>query len=171
MIEIIGGFFVRDSHYKKWKIERLAKKKKSFLRNFKLNCSMEKASGWISVDAVFNGKIFLGHAAHGIHIGVFHFNGDTIIMQNVTIGNKMSNKVRKVGSSNGDLFIGTNSFISDEITIGKNVIIGANSVVTKNVPENTLVTGTNVFKKIDIKKFKNIMDSHFDDSFTWIQKK
>jgi maltose O-acetyltransferase len=39
------------------------------------------------------------------------------------------------------VWIGSNVFIKEGITIGNNVIIGANSVVTKNVPDNEIVGG------------------------------
>lgn len=37
--------------------------------------------------------------------------------------------------------IGTNATVLPKVTIGKNVIIGAGSVVTKDVPDNSLVVG------------------------------
>ncbi|WP_163514491.1 acyltransferase [Gelidibacter japonicus] len=39
------------------------------------------------------------------------------------------------------VFVGANSIIMPSVTIGNNVIIAAGSVVTKDVPENTLVSG------------------------------
>jgi sugar O-acyltransferase (sialic acid O-acetyltransferase NeuD family) len=38
-------------------------------------------------------------------------------------------------------FIGTNSVILPKVTIGKNVIVGAGSVVTKDLPDNVLAFG------------------------------
>ena len=38
-------------------------------------------------------------------------------------------------------WIGANVFISPGVKIGKNAIVGANSVVTKDVPENAIVIG------------------------------
>jgi acetyltransferase-like isoleucine patch superfamily enzyme len=40
-----------------------------------------------------------------------------------------------------NIFIGTGALILPNVTIGSNCIIGANSVVTKNVPDNTVVAG------------------------------
>jgi acetyltransferase-like isoleucine patch superfamily enzyme len=37
--------------------------------------------------------------------------------------------------------IGTGTIILPDIKIGKNVIIGAGSVITKNVPDNVMVVG------------------------------
>lgn len=38
--------------------------------------------------------------------------------------------------------IGANAIILPDIVIGKNVIIGAGTIVTKNIPDNVLVVGT-----------------------------
>jgi acetyltransferase-like isoleucine patch superfamily enzyme len=50
-------------------------------------------------------------------------------------------------NSKGEIIIGSNVWIGDKVTIlggvkiGDNVIIGANSVVTKDIPSNTMVAG------------------------------
>lgn len=49
---------------------------------------------------------------------------------------KFSKTIVKSGAS-----IGANATILPGITIGKNSLIGAGSVVTKNVPDNVVVTG------------------------------
>ena len=40
-----------------------------------------------------------------------------------------------------NVFIGANATVLPGVCVGDNCVIGANSVVTKNVPENTVVTG------------------------------
>ena len=40
-----------------------------------------------------------------------------------------------------NVWIGINSTILPDVTIGKNAIVGARSVVTKDVPENAVVVG------------------------------
>ena len=47
--------------------------------------------------------------------------------------------------------IGTRARILGELTIGKNCVIGANSVVTRDIPDNSIVVGYNVVKKKDNK--------------------
>ncbi|MNG38364.1 Maltose O-acetyltransferase [compost metagenome] len=37
--------------------------------------------------------------------------------------------------------LGTNATVLPKVTIGKNVIVGAGAVVTKDVPDNSLVVG------------------------------
>lgn len=53
-------------------------------------------------------------------------------------------------------WIGVNVTILPGVTIGENAIIGAGSVVTKDVPDNTLVAGNpaKILKQLDAEKFK-----------------
>ena len=162
-IEKIGSLFVRNEWYYKWKLEKYILRKEGFRRNWKLAKYCQKNAASIHPGSKFKKKIYLGHAGHGIHITNYSFLGNTVIMQNTTIGNKGSAQTRKMGNSKGFLFIGTNSFVSDEITIGKNVIIAANSVVTKNVPDNTIVVGVNKFSKINMEMLKNMKMEYFNE--------
>ncbi|MNO70141.1 Serine acetyltransferase [compost metagenome] len=62
-----------------------------------------------------------------------------IIGQGVTVGRKLSpNGVPVIGN---DVYIAAGARILGGITIGDNVIIGANSVVVTDVPANTIVAG------------------------------
>ena len=55
--------------------------------------------------------------------------------------------IRRKLVSKGEIIIGNNVWIGDKatilagVTIGDNVIVGANSVVTKDIPSNTMVAG------------------------------
>lgn len=61
------------------------------------------------------------------------------IAQGVTIGRNFGDtNVPVIGD---DVYIGAGSKVFGEITIGNNVIIGANSVVNKSVPDNCTVAG------------------------------
>ncbi|MFQ9122464.1 MAG: hypothetical protein ACLR5N_09935 [Haemophilus parainfluenzae] len=44
-----------------------------------------------------------------------------------------------------DTIIGCGAKVLGDVTIGKNCIIGANAVVTKNVPDDTTVVGFTTF--------------------------
>ena len=79
--------------------------------------------------------------------------GDGAIDSNVNVGagtifvnydGKNKNKT-KVGS---DAFLGSNSSLIAPLIIGKNSMIGAGSVVTKNVPKNKLALGRSRQKNI-----------------------
>ena len=56
----------------------------------------------------------------------------------------------KIGSG---VWIGSGAVILPGVTIGDNAVIGAGAVVTKDVPENTVVAGTpaKVMQTIEIK--------------------
>ncbi len=66
-----------------------------------------------------------------------------VIFQNVTIGQGKYNPTRQrnVPKIGNNVTIYANSVIVGGINIGKNSIIGAGSVVIKDVPENSIVAG------------------------------
>lgn len=65
---------------------------------------------------------------------------DVIIRQQVTIGNKGINDSR-CPVINENVEIGAGAKIIGPIHIGKNSKIGANAVVTKSFPENSVLVG------------------------------
>lgn len=54
-----------------------------------------------------------------------------------------------------NVFIGLNSIILPGVTIGTNVIIGAGSVVTRSIPDNTIVAGNPARIVGNIKQFES----------------
>ena len=56
-----------------------------------------------------------------------------------------------------NVWIGGNVTILSDVTIENNVVIGAGSVVTKDIPDNVVVAGNpaRVIKYLDAEKFKN----------------
>ena len=77
------------------------------------------------VGLVVNGHTLIGH--------------DVTLRQNTTIGHKRENEgCPRIGNK---VDVGANSVIIGAITIGDNVIIGAGSVVTKDVPKNSIIVG------------------------------
>lgn len=75
------------------------------------------------------GRIILNARFIGEGLYVFH---------NVTIGNDYSSGVPSLGSN---VFIGVSSVLLGNITIGNHVIIGAGSIVVKDIPSCSLVVG------------------------------
>jgi serine O-acetyltransferase len=57
------------------------------------------------------------------------------------------NNIRRHPKIMDNCIIGAGAILLGPIIIGNNSIIGAGSIVTKNVPDNTIVTGINKFKK------------------------
>lgn len=76
------------------------------------------------------------------------------LKHNTTIGNKEALDGTDLGSPiiEDNVIIGPHSIIIGPITVGKNAIIGAGSVVVKNVEANSIVAGNPAKKISDIKK-------------------
>ena len=89
------------------------------------------------------GKIDFRHPV-GIIIGAGVIIEDEVtVLQNVTIGAyHLDGKIPETHIKKGTL-IGAGAAILGSVCIGKNCIIGANSVVTKDVPDNSIVVGVN----------------------------
>ncbi len=85
------------------------------------------------------GGLYIPHP-FGIVVGVSDIGRDVTILQNVTIGQKNRVEFSEPRIEDG-AYLAAGSVILGNITIGRNSIIGANSVVTKNVPENSMAVG------------------------------
>lgn len=99
---------------------------------------------WISILADIGPGFLIAHVG-GIVIGESTRIGSNCdIRQNVTFGGNF-NKVREDGGSQpwvGDnVSVGVGAAILGPVRVGSNSIIGANSVVTRDVPENVIVFG------------------------------
>lgn len=68
--------------------------------------------------------------------------GDNFSFRHLTtLGNKGDNEINNRPSILNNVTLGASVTIIGKITIGNNVVIGAGSVVTKNVPDNCVVVG------------------------------
>ncbi|EMP81351.1 transferase hexapeptide repeat protein [Leptospira santarosai str. CBC1531] len=114
-----------------------------------------------------NYGIMIAHA-YGITLSVDEIGCDTSIGQNVTIGTNGKNLMpgeNTVGHKPkiGNLVrIYAQAVISGEITIGDCVIVAASAVVTKNVPNKSIVFGNNQIKQLESHHFnylRNILYS------------
>ncbi|MEZ7720797.1 serine O-acetyltransferase [Haemophilus parainfluenzae] len=96
------------------------------------------------------GNVVFRHPT-GIVIGGGAVLADGVIIhQNVTFGALRFDEKEKRGIPcqqivGQDTIIGCGAKVLGDVTIGKNCIIGANAVVTKNVPDDTTVVGFNTF--------------------------
>ena len=92
--------------------------------------------------AVKIGKnLFIDHGM-GIVIGETTIIGNNVsIYQGVTLGGTKWEKKKRHPTINDNVVIGAGAKILGPILVGKNSKIGANSVVTKNVPSNITVVG------------------------------
>ena len=100
------------------------------------------------------GESFTLHHTPGIIIGHEVVIGNNCeVFQNVTIGsNRKMRNGRYMPIIGDNVSIGAGAVVVGAITIGNNVIIGANSYVSKDVPDNVMVVGSPA--KI-VKYFKN----------------
>ena len=64
-----------------------------------------------------------------------------VIFQNVTIGGKTINGKNGFPTIGNDVTIYAGACIIGDVKVGNNVEIGANAVVTKDVPDNCIVAG------------------------------
>ena len=83
------------------------------------------------------GGLYLGHG-NGIIISPTAILGENVSISHfVSIG---SNK-GKAATIGNNVYIAPNSSIVEDVNIGDNSIIGAGSVVVKDIPENTVAVG------------------------------
>ena len=105
---------------------------------------------FFSCDIPYSTKIgkntFFPHHGLGvvIHKGVC-IGDNCIILQHTTIGEKKGNAIVPIIGNN--VYVGANSCIIGPILIGDNSVVGAGSVVVKNIPKNEVWAG-NPAKKI-----------------------
>lgn len=151
-----GVIFIED--YRKMKKYMYLREKISFLAPFfnflvelKRRDFIKKFGSECSPGAKIN-KVYFGHPL-GLVIGRDAILEDNVVvMSNVTFGAlKVDNFIGKQHIKEGSL-IGTGARILGTVTIGKNCIVGANAVVTKDVPDNHIVVGYNIIKPRDENK-------------------
>lgn len=133
-----------------YRLSNYAYKKKLFLIS-KLFWVLNRTIMSIDIDpgATFGGSLLV---IHGIGIVVGRnvvANGDVTIYHGVTIGGNMG-KVDYINDTkisqpilHDDIILGPGCKILGPIILGSNTVIGANSVLTKTVGENSLVLGFN----------------------------
>lgn len=100
-----------------------------------------KGEFYIPHDVSIDGGCRLDHPFSTI-INAKSIGKGLIIKNNTTIGNINDDDALRPTIGN-HVFIGANSVIIGNIIIGNSVTIGAGAIVTKNVPDNSVVIGTN----------------------------
>ncbi len=91
------------------------------------------------------GNGFMVRHGHGLYIGgTTRIGNNCDVGQNVTLGGNYS-KVDEEGNAypqlGNNVSIGAGAQILGPVKIGSNSIVGANSVVTRDVPEGVIVQG------------------------------
>ena len=97
-------------------------------------------SVWIPASCNLGKNFQLGYWGLGVVRHSDTVMGDNcLVAQGVTIGRNLGDK--KVPVFGNDCYVGAGSKVFGEIVIGNNVIIGANTVVNKSIPDNCTVVG------------------------------
>lgn len=120
----------------------------------------EFANYWICANAI-SARAEIGAGTKFWHRGLgctVHYKAkigkNCKILPNVMVGAKFKNGFpdEDVPTIGDNVFIGTGAVIVGKINIGNNVIIAANSVVTKDVPDDCYALGT----PAEIRKIRTI---------------
>jgi len=91
--------------------------------------------------ATIGRRFFIDHGM-GVVIGETAEVGDDVLMYHqVTLGGTSLDKVKRHPTVGNGVLIGMGAKIIGAITVGDNARIGANAVVTRDVPENATVVG------------------------------
>lgn len=103
---------------------------------------------YINSGAKFKTKPILPHGLNGIIISHFATIGaNCVIRQQVTIAQNNNNESAIIKDN---VVIGAGAKIIGKVTIGNNAVIGANAVVTHDIPDNCVAVGVpaRVIKKV-----------------------
>ncbi|WP_036745681.1 serine O-acetyltransferase [Paenibacillus sp. UNC451MF] len=85
--------------------------------------------------------LYIGHYGGIVVNSGAKIGNNCVIMQGVTIGASNRGKKKGVPTIGDNVYMGTGCVIIGSVKIGNNVAIGANSVVTTDVPDNAVVAG------------------------------
>ena len=127
-------------------------------------------SQWMGIQIPLYAKIGKGLSIKhysGIVINGFATIGECVtIFQNVTIGRSFFGKNKGVPRLGNNVVLFPGSIVIGNVTIGDNVIIGANAVVTTDIPSNSIVAGA------PAKIVSNNVEEYFNNTyFTYYKKK
>lgn len=128
---------------------------------FKLK-SLRKQGVKLGKNVKLTGRVRVGSEGYLVEIGddvtiagadiLTHDGGIRVVRQ--LVNNKNLKKQGRVSIKNNS-FIGKNSIILPGVSIGPNSIVGCGSVVTKNVPPNTVYAGNPAKYICSIEEYKN----------------
>jgi serine O-acetyltransferase len=119
------------------------KRKKNYPRLHRLICVLLNSDIFCQIP---NGFV-LPHP-YGVIIHSETIIGEnTIVMQQVTMGGKSLINPTGAPTLGNNCYVGAGAKILGPVKIGHHVTIGANAVVTKDIPDNSVVVGVNQILK------------------------
>lgn len=100
----------------------------------------------IEKNVLIASKVYISDINHGNYIGIKQSNPMTIVKERDLSCKEINIKM--------NVWLGENVAVLPGVTIGENSIVGANSVVTKNIPPNSIAVG-NPAKVIKVYDFES----------------
>lgn len=98
-------------------------------------------------------SVLFAHHARGCTIVAAKLSKGVVIYQNVTLGSNMRyDKIQNKWENVGSPILAENVIVLDgakilgPVIIGKNTVIGAGTIVTKDIPANSVAYGVNQYK-------------------------
>ena len=143
-----------------WRLRESCIRKPSHRKELLYFSFLRMYGSWIGLGATFDSVPVFPHAFYGIFISnQAHIGKNVVIFQQVTIGSNSAIGSKNQGSPTigDDVYIGCGAKIIGSCVIGKNCRIGANSIVTKDVPANSVC----VNRGLDIIRKEDAMDNRF----------
>lgn len=131
---------IRYRFSREHRVKRLIKefiKTTSYEKKVKISIQLKNLGLFIGINSTIKENIKFPHPV-GIVIGEGAVLGENVtVYQNVTIGQKQD-KYPVIGDG---CIIYPNSVIFGDVVVGNNSVIGAGTIVNKNVPDNSVVVG------------------------------
>jgi serine O-acetyltransferase len=105
--------------------------------------------------ATIGRRLVIDHGV-GVVIGeTAEIGDDVLIYHGVTLGGKTLDPVKRHPTIGNRVILGAGSKLIGNITIGDDCRVGANAVVTKNMPAGTVAVGVNA------KLIRSIAEDHY----------
>ena len=103
----------------------------------------------ISQYVVFKGAVFAAHP-YSTYINAKEIGDNFSFRHCTTLGNKSDDKPNDIPTIGDNVTLGAHVIILGNVHVGNNVIVGAGSVVVKDIPDNCVVAGNpaKIIKKL-----------------------
>lgn len=111
---------------------------------------------WLPPQVCIGKDFHIIHAEGSLSVHPDVVIGDRVgVMHNVTIGTNMGPGAPTIGD---DVFIGVNSTILGEVKVGSRVRIAANTAITSDIPDDSIVVGSpaKVYRRLTPFKAPNL---------------